>query len=122
MRRDGARLKDMLEALDSLEGIIAGTNETDFLSSDVQYYAVAQLLTVVGEAASRVSSELKAKFPAVEWRTIVGFRNVLVHQYFSVLRPMVWQVAACEARTLRGQINHILSAEFAEFNDVESPK
>jgi uncharacterized protein with HEPN domain len=114
MRRDRERLRDMVEALDSLEKIIGDTNEAQFRSSDIQYYAVAQLLTVVGEAAARVSTELKEKFPAVEWRTIVGFRNVLVHQYFSVLRPMVWQVATVEARTLRGQITGILDAEFPE--------
>ena len=62
----------------------------------------------------KLRTELKEKFPAVEWRTIVGFRNVLVHQYFSVLRPMVWQVATVEARTLRGQITGILDAEFPE--------
>jgi uncharacterized protein with HEPN domain len=114
MRRDRERLRDMLEALDSLEQIIRDGNEAQFLISDVQYYAVAQLLTVVGEAASRVSVEVKEKFPVVEWRTIVGFRNVLVHQYFSVLRPMVWQAATVESPQLREQIARILDTEFPE--------
>jgi uncharacterized protein with HEPN domain len=114
MRRDRERLRDMLEALDSLEQIIKDTNKGQFLSSDVRYYAVAQLLTVVGEAASRVSVELKEKFPVVEWRTVVGFRNVLVHQYFSVLRPMVWQVATVESPQLREQIARILETEFPD--------
>lgn len=111
MRRDRERLSDILEALDSLEQIIAGTTEPEFLASDLHYYAVAQLLTVAGEAASRVSSELKEKFPSVEWRTIVGLRNVLVHQYFGVYRPMVWELAANDARTLRRQIAAILATE-----------
>ena len=114
MRRDRERLRDMLEALDSLETIIADTDKTQFLSSDVHYYAVAQLLIVVGEAASRVSTEIKVQFPAIDWRTIVGFRNVLVHQYFSVLRPMVWQVATVESPLLRAQILQILDTEFPE--------
>ena len=62
MRRDRERLSDILEALDSLEQIVANTTEPEFLSSDLHYHAVAQLLTVVGEAASRVSPELRERF------------------------------------------------------------
>jgi uncharacterized protein with HEPN domain len=113
MRRDRERLRDILEALDSLEQIVAGTTESEFLSSDLHYYAVAQLLTVVGEAASRVSPELRERFADVEWRNIVGLRNVLVHQYFGVLRPMVWEVATTEARTLRHQIVGMLEGELS---------
>jgi uncharacterized protein with HEPN domain len=114
MRRDRERLTDILETLDSLEKIVANTTELEFTSSDLQYYAVAQLLTVIGEAVSRLSEELKERFPGVPWRTIVGLRNVLVHQYFGVLRPMVWDVATTSARALRPQINAILSSNFPE--------
>jgi uncharacterized protein with HEPN domain len=114
MRRDRERLRDIIEALDSLEHIVAGTTEAEFLSSDLHYHAVAQLLTVVGEAASRVSTEMRERCAEVEWRNIVGLRNVLVHQYFGVLRPMVWEVATTEARSLRQKIARMLEAGFTE--------
>jgi len=30
--------------------------------------------------------------PDIEWRKIVGLRNVLAHEYFGVTLPMIWDV------------------------------
>jgi uncharacterized protein with HEPN domain len=114
MRHDREILVDIPEALDSLEKIVAQTNESEFLSNDLHFYVVSQLMTVIGEAAARLSSDLKEGFPAVPWRTIVGLRNVLVQQYFGVLRPMIWGVATTEARSLRSQIAAMLGESFPE--------
>ncbi len=114
MRRDRERLLDILEALDSLKQIIGNSTEIDFLSNDLLYHAVGRLLTVIGEAASGLSIELRQKAPGTRWRSIIGLRNILVHEYFGVHRPMVWQVATTDAPRLRDQILAILQAEFPD--------
>jgi uncharacterized protein with HEPN domain len=45
---------------------------------------------------------------------VIGLRNVLVHEYFGVDRPMVWEVAIAEAPLLRAQVAAILKVEFPE--------
>jgi uncharacterized protein with HEPN domain len=114
MRRDRERLLDILEALDSLKQITEASAEAEFLSSDLQYHAVGRLLTVVGEAASRLSIELRERSSDVRWRSIISLRNILVHEYFGVHRPMVWEVATTDARRLREQIVTILQGEFPD--------
>lgn len=84
MRRDDLRLRDILEALDSLPRIIGGRTEAEFLADETVCYAVAQRLTVVGEAAARLSLEVRQRFPAVPWADIIAFRNILVHEYFGI--------------------------------------
>jgi uncharacterized protein with HEPN domain len=114
MRRDRERMLDIMEALHSLARNLVDCEEADFLSNDLLYDATAHKLTIVGEAAARISDEVKDRYPQIEWRKVVGLRNMLVHEYFGVDRPMVWEVAVTEAPPLRNQIAALLLAEFSE--------
>jgi uncharacterized protein with HEPN domain len=114
MRRDRERMLDILEALDSLTQSLRHSNEKEFFSDDLIYSASAYKLTIIGEAAAGMSDEMKARQPEIEWRKVIGLRNVLVHQYFGIDRPMVWEVAITEAPVLRDQIAAIVLAEFPE--------
>jgi len=114
MRRDRERLLDMMEALDSPAQSLVNCTDEQFLSNDLLYDARAHKLTIVGEAAARISDDLKERHKQIEWRKVIGLRNVLVHEYFGVDRPMVWEVAIMEAPLLRDRIAAVLHAEFPE--------
>src|SRR4051812_1010981 len=104
MRRDEQRLTDILEALDWIGRAIAGKCEAEFLREETLCYAVAQRLTTIGEAVARLSPELKNRYSAVPRQDIVGLRNILVHEYFGIYWPLVWQTAADHVPALRSQI------------------
>ncbi len=61
-------------------------------------------LTTGGEAVARLSPEIQARHSAVPWQDIVGLRNILVHEYFGIYWPLVWQTAVDHAPVLRAQI------------------
>jgi uncharacterized protein with HEPN domain len=103
-----------LEALDWIARSVDGRTETGFLADETLCYAVAQKLTIVGETVVRLSPELTARHNSVPWADIVGLRNILVHEYFGIYWPLVWQTAIDHAPILRGQIAEIVSAEFIE--------
>jgi uncharacterized protein with HEPN domain len=113
MRRDEQRLLDMLEALEWIAEVLAGKTEAQFLADEMLRYAVAQKLTVIGEAVARLSSTITANYHAVSWPDIVALRNILVHEYFGVYWPLVWQTAVDDGPVLRRQIAEILAAEFS---------
>jgi len=112
MRRDHQRLNDILEALDWIAKAISGRTEADFMADEMLCYAVAQKLTVIGEAVARLGPEIKARYDSVLWPDIVGLRNILVHEYFGIHWPFVWQTAVDHAPILRAQVAEILDAEF----------
>jgi uncharacterized protein with HEPN domain len=104
----------MVEALDSLAETLRNCSEEEFFSNDVIYSACAHKLTIVGEAAARMSADTRERHSQIEWRKVIGLRNVLVHEYFGVDRPMAWEVAVAEAPLLRDRLAAILVTEFLE--------
>lgn len=47
-------------------------------------YAVERALEIVGTAARQVSQEATDAHPEISWSGILGFRNVLAHQYGAI--------------------------------------
>ena len=66
-------------------------------------------LTVVGEAARRLSTEVRAGYPDVPWQLIGDFRNLAVHNYFSVEWSLVWSMAGRDVPRLLEQVTAILA-------------
>jgi uncharacterized protein with HEPN domain len=114
MRRDDERLSDIIEALDWIAKAIGGKSEAGFLSDEILCYAVAQKLTIIGEAAARLSPEIVMLHNSIPWADIVGLRNILVHEYFGVHWPLVWQTVVDDAPVLRDAIARILGIESGE--------
>jgi uncharacterized protein with HEPN domain/predicted nucleotidyltransferase len=114
MRSDRLYLTDIVEAVDAIEAFICGVDVERFVRDDLVRSAVLHKLTVIGEAAARVSMPLRTRFAEVPWGDIVGFRNIAVHAYFSVDWSIVWQAAAsdapsCENRLRRSCKPHCLT-------------
>lgn len=69
-------------------------------------------LFLIGEAAARISPNIKDRYPAIPWKVIYGFRNHVVHEYFSLDLDIVWQTVAADIPNLESQIRDIVKAEF----------
>lgn len=98
MRRDERPLSDrermahMLAAGRDAVTIAAGRSRPD-LDADIQLrHALTHCVSIIGEAAARVSEEGRALAPALPWPRIVGMRHILVHAYYKVDLDAVWRV------------------------------
>ena len=94
----------MLEACERMADFISELDETRFLNSELHQAAVLQKLSVIGEGASRVSKSLREAHPEIEWRAMVGFRNIAVHAYFSIQWEIVWATAQNDIPLLWAQL------------------
>jgi uncharacterized protein with HEPN domain len=88
--RDAASLWDMLEAARTISVYVSGRTYADFQSSHLLQDAVIRQLTIPGEAAGRISEATRRELPEIPWQTVVGMRNVVVHQYDKVILERVW--------------------------------
>ena len=81
LERDAAHLWDMLDAAKQAAGFSASLSLDELLDDTRSRYAIERALEIVGEAARRVSSETISAHPEIPWKGIIGFRNVLAHEY-----------------------------------------
>jgi uncharacterized protein with HEPN domain len=88
MRHEQSFLKDILSACRKIEAIVAASSEASFLGDEVLPAAVLHHLTVIGEAISRLSVELRKRHPEVPWKQIIAVRYRIVHAYFD----LDWQI------------------------------
>jgi uncharacterized protein with HEPN domain len=112
MRDEGLYLQDIVDSADEIKEFLGGASKDEFTQNSLLRSAVLQKLMVIGEAAARVSRELRDRHPEIQWPRIVAFRNVAAHAYFAVDWNLVWRAAAVEAPMLRDQVAKILSAEY----------
>ena len=69
--------------------------------------AVLRNLQTLAESTQRISDELKALHPEVDWRAIAGFRNVLVHDYLGINLDRVWEIVSVHLPVLASQMEAI---------------
>jgi uncharacterized protein with HEPN domain len=114
MRRDGQRLRDILDAANAVLAMVGNKSEAEFVDDEVLRSAVAHKLTIVGEAAARMGASTRALHPGVPWPDIVGFRNILVHDYFGIYWPLVFRTVTERVPELICEIEKILASEFPD--------
>jgi uncharacterized protein with HEPN domain len=91
----------------------AGRKREDLTKDLLLQSGFLHQLYVIGEATSRLSQNLKDKYPGIPWRAICGFRNYIAHEYFSLDLDMVWHTVVVEVPALKSQIEDIIRTEFA---------
>lgn len=92
MWRDEGWLLDILTAARRVMKYGEGQTEESFRKSQLTQDAILRQLTIIGEAAKRISPEFRAEHPDIPWRRITGFRDVVVHEYFRVNLEEVWRI------------------------------
>ena len=79
--RDAAYLWDMLKAARDARDLLEGRSLEAYLQDRVRRLALERALELVGEPARRVTQGFQSAHPEIDWRSIVGQRNVLAHKY-----------------------------------------
>jgi uncharacterized protein with HEPN domain len=94
-------MADILDAIEAIERFVNGFDEARFLADELVQSAVLQKLSIIGEAAARLSDATRDDFPEIPWKEIVGFRNIAVHAYFSVDWRIVFVTVADDLPLLK---------------------
>ena len=64
-----------------------------FQAKEMLQAGVERQLESMGEAGRYVSKEFRVAHPEIPWRSIIGLRNILAHEYGEIKIDRVWAVA-----------------------------
>jgi uncharacterized protein with HEPN domain len=109
--RDLGRLQHMLEHIDRAEQFMQDKSLSDLEGDYLLRYAVVKCLEIIGEAAYMLTLEFKDNHPQTPWNVIIKMRHVLVHGYYSIEMPIVWDIVKNDFPALRPQIEQYIKEE-----------
>jgi uncharacterized protein with HEPN domain len=109
--RDKASLWDMLQVIERIQGFTKPLIYEDYLDSPRDQMAVERGLEILGEAARRISLDFQQAHPEIDWRNLIGLRNVIAHRYEQVQQDRLWAIVTLELPSLLVQLQALLDAE-----------
>ncbi|MFZ3122911.1 MAG: DUF86 domain-containing protein [Thermodesulfovibrionales bacterium] len=101
-------LRDILDAMDAIEKFVEGVEFDEFKRDDKTSSAVIRKFEIIGEAAKKVSEEIKNKHTEVPWKEMAGMRDRLIHFYFGVKYELVWDTIKDVIPKIKPLIRRIL--------------
>lgn len=100
-------IEDILESIWNIEEYTRGMTEDEFLTQKIVKDAVVRNLEIIGEAAKNIPDSVRKEHSQIEWKEIVGLRNIIIHQYFGVDYQVIWSIVEKELPSLKEKLLQI---------------
>ncbi len=85
-------VKDIIEAIRSIEDFIGDMDFNEFKSDDKTTSAVVRKLEIIGEATKNLPESVTQNYPDLPWQDMARTRDKISHAYFEVDYEIVWKV------------------------------
>ncbi len=108
---DTVRVQHMIEAAQAAIGFASGRQAPDLGSDRMLLFALVRAIEVIGEAAGKVSEDLRRSSPQIPWAMIVSMRNRLIHAYFDIDHEILWKTVMNELPALLPRLQALLKNE-----------
>ena len=77
-----------------------GMDRRDFAGNELVRDAVLRNLEIIGEAAKHIPPTARAILADVDWRRIIGFRDIVAHAYFGIDDAILWDIVCVKVPEL----------------------
>lgn len=105
---DLVRIQHMLDAIEESFVFVEAKSREDLNNDRMLVLSLIKEIEIIGEAASKISTEIKIKYSDIPWIDIVGMRNKLIHGYFEVNLDILWNTIKEDLVELHKQLQVII--------------
>ena len=93
MEKDNlAYLHLIVDSIEKIKNFISGMDYSNFSGDSKTQSAVIMQLQVIGEVSKKVSDDIKTEID-IPWKQIIGMRDMVSHDYFSLDVEAIWKTA-----------------------------
>ena len=110
-RGDREFILDMLIACNRILEYAEGLNFEKFSKSSMVVDAIIRNIEILGEAAKKISENIKNKYPEIDWQKIGATRDKVIHSYFGIKLEIVWDIITTHVPKLKKQLEKIIKQE-----------
>ena len=103
-------LKHILDEINYLVSTSEGLSEENFSQDPTLQRAFTRSLEIIGEAVKNLPGEFRESNNSIDWKSIAGMRDRLIHGYFGIDYQIVWDVIKTEIPKLAPQIQKLIPA------------
>ena len=100
----------MVNAIHRIQEFTTNLTYEAYLDSALIQSAVERQFEILGEAACRLSDQFRQAYPEIDWRRIIGLRNILIHRYDEIRQQTIWTTVISELEPLLAQLKTLLSS------------
>lgn len=104
-------LADIEEAIQKIFKYTQNMTYEAFVEDDKTIDAVIRNLEVIGEAGRNIPEDIRHRYSEIEWKRIIGLRNILIHEYFGLSIRIIWDIVHNKLPELAQQIRLILDEQ-----------
>lgn len=103
--KDPDRLLHILEAIENVNVFMKEKTSEDLQTDKLLYFAVVKNVEIVGEAVYKLSKEFKETHSDIPWKLIEKMRHIMVHGYYDISTPILYNVYLEDLPLLKSFIN-----------------
>lgn len=100
-------LKHLRDEFNYLSSASEKISKDEFLQNETLKRSFTRSLEIMGEAAKNLPDEFRRKHKHIDWKSIAGMRDKLIHHYFGIDYEIVWDVVINEVPKLEKGIRKI---------------
>ena len=108
---DAVYIGHILDTARKIADRAQGISRSDFDEDDDLQDALAHRVQVIGEAASRLSVEIRERSPQIPWNRVIGMRHRIVHAYMDIDYDILWEVATKSVPELIEMIESLVGSD-----------
>lgn len=108
---DRERLEHIREAIDRIFRFRNQLSYEEFMHNEMAQFAIIKNFEIIGEAAYHISREVRESNPKIEWRKVIAFRHILVHDYYKINTEIVWNAIEGKLVDMYHEIEQLLQPE-----------
>lgn len=107
MKDDLVYIEHIKDCIRKIKEYTKDLDEEQFIKNEIIQDAAIRNIEIIGEAAKKISKNLRTTYFEIPWKQIAGMRDKLVDDYMGTDLEVVWKTITEDIVYLENMINNI---------------